>query len=107
MGVRFVARLPDRGTVPYADELIAQHDQGLAILGVDPLGVVPPPEVSPGAVELVPESEGSDVMVEVVNDFNLRALALVARPLKGLTDPELQVLTGGASAPRRRSRPWL
>ena len=47
------------------------------------------------------------MMVEVVNDFNLRALALVARPLKGLTDPELQVLTGGASAPRRRSRPWL
>ena len=107
VGVRFVARLPDRGTVLYADELVSQHDQGLAILGVDPLGVIPPPEVSPGAVELVPESEGSDVMVEVVNDYNLRALALVSRPLKGLTDPELQVLTGGASAPVRRRRFWL
>ena len=107
VGLRFVARLPDRGTVPYADELIAQHDQGLAILGVDPLGVVPPPEVSPGAVELVPEIDGAVELVEVVNDFNLRALALVARPIKGLNDPELQVLTGRGSAPRRRSRPWL
>ena len=107
VGLRFISRLPAPGSVPYVDELIAQHDQGLAILGVDPIGVVPPPEASAGAVELVPEIEGGDVMVEVVNDFNLRALALVPRPIKGLSDPELQIVTARSRAKRRRVRPWL
>ena len=106
-GIRFVSRLPAPGSVPYVDELIAQHDQGLAILGVDPIGVIPPPEVSPGALALVPEVEGGDVMIEQIHDFSLRALALVPRPLKGLTDPELQVLTARSRAKRRRVRPWL
>ena len=72
-----VDALPDAG---YAHDLRAQIDSGAAVLGVLPLFRIPPPDVVPGATEVIPEPGNPGVGIELVREAVLTALAIVARP---------------------------
>ena len=91
-----VDTLPDTSYVRNYRELVSS---GAALFGVDALFQIPPRDVVPNAVEIVPDTENPAVEVEVVSEAVLTALAVVSRQPRG---------NPGAVEPRqKRRRIWL
>ena len=91
-----VDTLPDTSYVRNYRELVSS---GAALFGVDALFSVPPRDVVPTAVKIVPDTENPEVEVEVVSEAVLTALAVVTRQPRG---------NPGAVEPRQRRRQiWL
>ena len=88
-------RIPE---TTYTADLRAQMATGAAVFGVTPLFRIPPPDVVPNATEIIPEPGNPGVMIEVVNEAVLTALAIVTRPPRG---------NPGDVALRHRRRVWL
>ena len=95
-GLRFdVDTLPDTS---YVADYRAAVASGAAVYGVDALFQIPPRDVVPNAIEIVPDTDNPDVDVEVINEVVLTALAVVSRQPRG---------NPGAVEPRRRRQIWL
>ena len=91
-----VDTLPDTS---YVNDYRAAIATGAAVFGVDALFQIPPLDVVPNAVEIVPDTENPEVEVEVVSEAVLTALAVVTRQPRG---------NPGAVEPRQRRRQiWL
>lgn len=75
-----VDQLPDTS---YVRDFRANLAAGSAVYGVDALYRIPPPNVVPNALELIPEPGNPGVEIEVVNQALLTALAIVSRPPRG------------------------
>ena len=92
-----VARLPETS---YVADFRAQQAAGSAVFGVRPLFRIPPADVVPGAVDLIPEPEAAGgALVEVIREAVLTALAVVTRAPRG--NP------GELAGRVRRRRRWL
>ena len=91
-----VATLPATSYVNDYRELVSS---GAVLFGVDALFQIPPRDVVPNAVEIVPDTENPEVEIEVINEAVLTALAVVTRQPRG---------NPGAVEPRQRRRQiWL
>ena len=91
-----VDTLPDTS---YVNDYRAAIATGAAVFGVDALFQIPPLDVVPNAVEIVPDIENPDVEVEVINEAVLTAIAIVSRQPRG---------NPGAVEPRQKRRQvWL
>ena len=75
-----VCRLPDTS---YVRDFRAAYEARSINPGVDVLYQVPPEDVVPNAVELVPEPGNEDVLIEVVNHAVLTAIRVVNRAPRG------------------------
>ena len=75
-----VSRLPDTS---YVRDFRAAYQTKSINPGVDVLYQIPPDDVVPNAVELVPEPGNPDIMVEVVNEAVLTAIRVVNRAPRG------------------------
>ena len=71
-----VDTLPDTSYVRDYRELVRS---GAVVFGVDALFQIPPLDVVPNAVKIVPDTENPEVEVEVVSEAVLTALAVVTR----------------------------
>ena len=91
-----VAELPDTSYVRDYRELVRSGAVGF---GVAALFQLPPLDVVPNAVKIVPDTENPEVEVEVVSEAVLTALAVVTRQPRG---------NPGAVEPRQKRRQiWL
>ena len=91
-----VDTLPDTS---YVRNYRAIVESGSAVYGVDALFQIPPPDVVPNAVKIVPDTETPEVEVEVIHEAVLTALAVVTRQPRG---------NPGAVEPRQKRRQiWL
>ena len=91
-----VDTLPDTSYVRDYRELVRS---GAVVFGVDALFQIPPLDVVPNAVKIVPDTENPEVEVEVVSEAVLTALAVVTRQPRG---------NPGAVEPRQKRRQiWL
>ena len=98
-----VRRLPDTS---YVRDFRAAYEARSISPGVDVYFQVPPDEVVPNAVEMVPEPGNDDVLIEVVNHAVLTAVRIVNRAPRGNPGRvTLRRVPGRAPAQRRR-RLW-
>ena len=75
-----VRRLPD---TTYVRDFRAAYEARSIMPGVDVFYQIPPEDVVPNAVELVPEPGNEDVLIEVVNEAVLTAIRVVNRAPRG------------------------
>ena len=75
-----VRRLPD---TTYVRDFRAAYEARSIMPGVDVFYQIPPEDVVPGAVELIPEPGNEDVLIEVVNHAVLTAIRVVNRAPRG------------------------
>ena len=91
-----VATLPATSYVNDYRELVSS---AAVLFGVDALFQIPPRDVVPNAVEIVPDTENPEVEIEVVHEALLTALVVVTRQPRG---------NPGAVEPRQKRRQvWL
>ena len=96
-GLRFdVDTLPDTSYVRNYREIVKT---GAAVYGVDALFQIPPRDVVPNAVKIVPDTENPEVEIEVIHEAVLTALAVVSRQPRG--NP------GDVEPRQKRRRVWL
>ena len=89
----------------YVADLRAAFTTGAAVFGVQPLYRVPPPDVVPNAVTVIPEPGNPGVEIEVVNEAVLTGIAVVSRPPRG--NPGSVNLRGAEYTRTARRRLWL
>ena len=94
-----VSRLPDTS---YVRDFRAAYEARSINPGVDVLYQVPPEDVVPNAVELVPEPGNESVMIEVVNEAVLTAIRVVNRAPRG--NPGRVMLRRAPGRPDRQTR---
>lgn len=91
----------------WAADLKASIAGSAAAYGVDVIGHVPPADVVPNAVEIIPEPGNEEVGIEVVHEFVLTAISIVSRPPRG-NPGEVNIRSGSPAAhEKRRSQFWL
>ena len=98
-----VRRLPDTS---YVRDFRAAYQSKSIMPGVDVFYEIPPEDVVPNAVELLPEPGNEDVLIEVVHEAVLTAVRIVNRAPRGNPGRvRLRRLPGRAPTQRRR-RLW-
>lgn len=91
----------------WAKDLKASIAGSAAPYGVDVIGRIPPPEVVPNAVEIIPEPGNEEVGIEVINEFLLTGISIVSRPPRG-NPGEVNLRSGSpGETDRRRRHLWL
>ena len=75
-----VGRLPETS---YVADFRAAYESKAIMPGVDVFYQVPPEDVVPNAVEMIPEPGNEDVLIEVVNEAVLTAIRVVNRAPRG------------------------
>ena len=97
-----VGRLPDTS---YVRDFRAAHEARSIMPGVDVFYQVPPEDVVPNAVEMIPEPGNEDVLIEVVNHAVLTAVRIVNRAPRG-NPGRVTLRRVPGRAPTQRRRLW-
>ena len=98
-----VGRLPDTS---YVRDFRAAHEARAISPGVDVFYQVPPEDVVPNAVEMIPEPGNEDVLIEVVNHAVLTAIRVVNRAPRGNPGRVTLRRVPGREPTQRRRRLW-